>query len=330
MARKKSIAHKPKTPTLENESLHSEPRNSPASDPPVDDDADKNVSSATKGDLDKPNTSKTTKQHAESITSAPLPPSSTCRRSKRKQTTEKSTSKSPSDTPLMKKPRPSKGYAPPSTYAHLNGLTDTITPNLLCLFIGLNPGIQTATLGHPYAHPSNHFWRLLHSSGLTPHRQLAPAEYVILPKEYDLGNTNIVDRATRNGGELSKDEMVAGAGVLDKKIRKSRPEVVCLVGKSIWEAVWKWKYGKAMKAHQFKYGFQDTTENMGKSGGFGETETPWPGARVFVATSTSGLAATLSMQQKQEIWRELGEWVEKRREERKSVKNEGADKSTLL
>jgi TDG/mug DNA glycosylase family protein len=135
-----------------------------------------------------------------------------------------------------------------------------------------------------------------------------------------LGNTNIVDRATRNGGELSKDEMVAGAGVLDEKIRNSQPEVVCLVGKSIWEAVWKWKYGKAMKAHEFKYGFQNMTENMGKNGDFGGTGTPWQGARVFVATSTSGLAASLSIQQKQEIWRQLGQWVEKRREERKGVK----------
>jgi len=256
----------------------------------------------------------------DSITPDQLPPSSANHQSSRKRTAETSTSESLSSASLSKKPRHSKGYAPPSTYAHLKGLTDTITPNLLCLFVGLNPGIQTATLGHPYAHPSNHFWRLLHSSGLTPDRQLAPAEYVILPKEYDLGNTNIVDRATRNGAELSKDEMVAGAGVLDEKIRKAQPEVVCLVGKGIWEAVWKWKYGKAIKPKEFKYGFQDRTENMGKSGGFGGTATSWQGARVFVATSTSGLAATLSIQQKQEIWRQLGEWVEKRREEKKAAK----------
>jgi len=121
--------------------------------------------------------------------------------------------------------------------------------------------------------------------------------------------------------------MVAGAGVLDEKIRKAQPEVVCLVGKSIWEAVWKWKYGKAMKTHEFKYGFQDTSENMGRSGGFAQTGPSWKGARVFVATSTSGLAASLSIQQKQEIWRQLGQWVEKRREERKGVKVEGTDKS---
>jgi TDG/mug DNA glycosylase family protein len=41
----------------------------------------------------------------------------------------------------------------------------------------------------------------------------------------------------------------------------------------------------------------------------------WKGARVFVACSTSGLAATLKPPEKEKIWRELGEWVEKRREE---------------
>ncbi|KAF8850063.1 DNA glycosylase [Acephala macrosclerotiorum] len=320
MARKNSAARKPKAARSEDIEIDSRPKDSPTPRPLVDDDTDKKLSLITKDDPSHTDNSMTTKQDGDSTASDPLPPSSAHRQSNRKRTAEKSISESLHDTSLTKKPRPSKGYAPPSTYAHLKGLTDTITPNLLCLFVGLNPGIQTATLGHPYAHPSNHFWRLLHSSGLTPHRQLAPAEYVILPKEYDLGNTNIVDRATRNGGELSKDEMVAGAGVLDKKIRKAQPEVVCLVGKGIWEAVWKWKYGKAMKAHEFKYGFQDDTENMGRSIGFGGTESQWQGARVFVATSTSGLAASLSIQQKQEIWRQLGQWVENRREERKGVK----------
>jgi thymine-DNA glycosylase len=318
MARKNAAARKPKTTSSEKlEPQSADPKTSPTPQLAVEDDVDEKLSSISRGNPSASDTSITTKQHVYSIAPETLPPSAGLRQSKRKRTVENPTSESLPGTSLTKKSRPSKGYAPPSTYAHLQGLTDTITPNLICLFVGLNPGIQTATLGHPYAHPSNHFWRLLHSSGLTPDRQLAPAEYVILPKEYSLGNTNIVDRATRNGGELSKDEMVAGAGVLNKKIQKSQPEVVCFVGKSIWEAVWKWKYGKAMKAHEFKYGFQDTAENMGRSSAFGESATQWQGARVFVATSTSGLAASLSIQQKQEIWRQLGEWVEKKREDRK-------------
>ncbi|KAL9086431.1 MAG: hypothetical protein Q9159_004208 [Coniocarpon cinnabarinum] len=41
----------------------------------------------------------------------------------------------------------SAGYAPPSKYAHLPHLTDVLAPNLLILFVGLNPGITTATEG---------------------------------------------------------------------------------------------------------------------------------------------------------------------------------------
>ena len=236
------------------------------------------------------------------------------------------------------KQRQSKGYVPPSTYSHLPPLPDTLIANLLCVFVGLNPGIQTATKGHPYAHPSNLYWPLLHTSGLTPDRRLAPSEYVTLPEKYSLGNTNIVSRATKDGSGLSKEEMVAGAGVLDEKIRKWKPETVCLVGKSIWEAVWKWKHGRGMKKEEFKYGFQDVGENMGRkqkkrNGGFfgekkagkqtGEDDVDdddsWGGARVFVATSTSGLAASLSLTEKQEIWAELGGSVQRRRKERKEA-----------
>jgi TDG/mug DNA glycosylase family protein len=37
---------------------------------------------------------------------------------------------------------------------------------------------------------------------------------------------------------------------------------------------------------------------------------------VFVTTSTSGLAANTSWDEKVAIWRPFGEWVQKRREER--------------
>lgn len=39
---------------------------------------------------------------------------------------------------------------------------------------------------------------------------------------------------------------------------------------------------------------------------------------MFVATTTSGLAAGMSMAEKEAIWSELGRWVVKRREERKA------------
>ena len=214
---------------------------------------------------------------------------------------------SPSPTKRIKSPA---GYAPPSTYAHLPELQDVLEPNLICVFVGLNPGIATATSGHAYAHPSNLFWKLLHSSGLTT-RRCKPEEDGDLPRLFKLGNTNIVSRPTRNGSELSKAEMDASVQVLDEKIRIFRPEVVCIVGKSIWESIWRVRHATKIKKEEFHYGWQADRERMGGVKG----RESWDGARVFVATTTSGLAAGMRPPEKEKIWRELGAWAEERRKE---------------
>jgi mismatch-specific thymine-DNA glycosylase len=135
---------------------------------------------------------------------------------------------------------------------------------------------------------------------------------VRLPELYALGNTNIVERPTRNGAELSKKEMDEGVDVLEEKIRTFRPESVALVGKGIWESVWRVRKGRSIKKEEFRYGWQDQSENLGVIKG----EDGWQGARVFVASSTSGLAASLLPAEKERIWRELGSWVEEKRKER--------------
>ncbi|KAI9682194.1 MAG: hypothetical protein M1817_000248 [Caeruleum heppii] len=235
----------------------------------------------------------------------------------------KSSASSPSSLP-KKRRSPSK-YAPPTRYAHLPPLTDRLLPHLILLFIGVNPGLHTALTGHAYAHPSNLFWKLLYASGITPVR-CRPEDDVDLPRRFGLGNTNIVGRATRDQGELGKREMEMCVGELEAKIRRWRPEGVCIVGKGIWEAVWRAKKGRAMKKEEFSWGWQDEGENLGRvppgdDGGAievaeGVTPGTWEGARVFVATSTSGLAASLRPAEKEEIWRPLGEWVQRRRRER--------------
>ncbi|KAB5584749.1 hydrolase-like protein [Coniochaeta sp. 2T2.1] len=246
-------------------------------------------------------------------------------------------SQSPSRASPSKRPRPSSSsplkrssssYAPPSLYAHLPPIPDALAPNLLVLFIGLNPGLQTSRTQHAYAHPSNLFWKLLASSGITP-RFVSPAEDRSLPRLYGLGLTNIVSRPTRNGGELSRQEMDAGVEALEEKCRRWRPECVAVVGKGIWESIYRVRTGKKL-GKGWRYGWQE--ERMGVVGEEGMREGErevgveygpeeqggkWEGSRVFVTCSTSGLAATLRPPEKEAIFRELGEWVERRREERK-------------
>ncbi|KAK3500803.1 uracil-DNA glycosylase-like protein [Neurospora crassa] len=283
-------------------------------------------------------------------------------------TSTSSTSPTPSDsgfsTPTSKRP---KSLPKKKTYDNIpQTLPDALSPNLLVLFIGLNPGISTAIQQHAYAHPTNLFWRLLFSSGITP-VLCSPSEDRSLPERFSLGLTNIVGRPTRNGGELTKGEMDEGVAVLEEKVRVWKPEAVCVVGKGIWESIYRVRERQRQQRHgqgngkekdevglnkgrgkavgmlpkDWKYGWQDESENMGVGIGVDsgdeeeeeETNTTtagggWKGARVFVATSTSGLAATVGRAEKERIWRELGEWVERRRAERekeKGVKGEDED-----
>lgn len=240
-------------------------------------------------------------------------------RKRARATVTEATKSAPAPSPRPKKKRKPSKYADPSKYAHLSPLVDILEPNLICVFVGTNPGVQTAAAGHAYAHPSNLFWKLLHSSGLTD-RRLKPEEDRSLPALYCMGNTNIVERPSKDAAELSKEETAAGTAKLDAKFLEYKPEAVCIVGKGIWEAIWRYRYGKTLGKKDFKYGWQEEEHNMGRSkDGQQELDAAgnvWNGARVFVTTSTSGLAASLKPAEKEAIWKPFGEWVQKRRAER--------------
>ncbi|KAK6348948.1 hypothetical protein TWF730_009709 [Orbilia blumenaviensis] len=201
-------------------------------------------------------------------------------------------------------------YAPPSKYAHLKGVPDQLGENMYCMLIGLNPGIATSQAGHCYANPSNLFWRMLHQGGLTT-RQCKPQEDEILPAEFGLGTTNIVGRPTASQAELSLEEMDEGVAELERKCRQYRPESVCLIGKAIWESVFRSKHGRKMTKTEFKFGWQNEKENMGV-----DKKNGYPGARIYVVVSTSGLAAGYSLEYKLKLWKDLGNWINERRAER--------------
>ena len=106
--------------------------------------------------------------------------------------------------------------------------------------------------------------------------------------------------------------MDEGVAILEDKIRKWRPESVAIVGKSIWESVWRVRHeGRKCGKDDFRYGWQDDSERMGVLEAVDGKR--WPGAMVFVTTTTSGLAAGMRPHEKEEVWRGLGEWVKERR-----------------
>ena len=112
-------------------------------------------------------------------------------------------------------------------------LTDFLRPGLDLVFVGINPGIASATLGHHYAGPANQFWPLLYEARFVPER-LTYEDDARLPG-YGIGLTNLVQRPSRGIDELTRAEMVAGAARLRGKLRRYRPRVVCFNGKAIYE-----------------------------------------------------------------------------------------------
>ena len=100
---------------------------------------------------------------------------------------------------------------------------DVLGPNLKVLFVGINPSLRSAEVGHNFARPGNRFYPALHAAGFTP-RLLRPDEDGTLPA-YGVGITNIVARPTRAAGELGREELRAGARVAVRRPRP-RPDVL--------------------------------------------------------------------------------------------------------
>ncbi|KAK3815773.1 MAG: hypothetical protein JOS17DRAFT_413503 [Linnemannia elongata] len=128
------------------------------------------------------------------------------------------------------------GYAAPATYAHLEYVADIIDYDLDVLFVGINPGVRTSERGHHYSGLNNHFWPCLSDSGLLPPGvRLGPDDDKSLPALTNMGFTNLVDRPSRMGNELSDAECRAAAPILTAKIKKYRPRFVCFVSKQAWD-----------------------------------------------------------------------------------------------
>ena len=103
------------------------------------------------------------------------------------------------------------------------------------LLVGINPGVRSAETGHHFAGYSNRFWRLLFDSGLVP-EAITHVDDRRLP-EWGFGITNLVPRATPGMADLTPEEYHAGARVLLGKVRRYRPEMLALVGVTVWRAL---------------------------------------------------------------------------------------------
>jgi double-stranded uracil-DNA glycosylase len=96
------------------------------------------------------------------------------------------------------------------------------------LFVGVNPSLRSAEVGHHFARPGNRFWPTLQAAGFTPER-LRPDEDHTLPA-HGIGIANIADRPTRAADELAPEELRAGAARLVRMVERYQPRLVAIVG----------------------------------------------------------------------------------------------------
>jgi len=111
-------------------------------------------------------------------------------------------------------------------------LQDHLGRGARILFVGINPGVRSAAVGHHFAGPSNRFWKLLFDSGLID-EPLTYEEDWRLP-EWQLGLTNIIERSSTGIGDLTSSEYRAGVGALERKIQRYRPRTVAFLGVTIY------------------------------------------------------------------------------------------------
>ena len=145
-------------------------------------------------------------------------------------------------------------------------------PPVRVLFVGINPGVRSAAIGHHFAGYSNQFWKLLFDSGLVPER-IGTEDDWRLP-EWGYGITNLIPRATPGIDTLRATEYAAGERTLRRKVRRWKPSIVAFVGVTLYRVV----FG-VRASTRVTCGFQPE---------------PFEGARVFVLPNPSGRNANFS------------------------------------
>lgn len=116
--------------------------------------------------------------------------------------------------------------------ARAKTVKDVIRPGLDVLFVGINPGLYTAAIGHHFGRPGNRFWPALNRSGLL-RSPLTPYDSRRL-LESNLGITNIVDRTTASASELTAEELRLGARRVERKILRYKPRQAAFLGLGLY------------------------------------------------------------------------------------------------
>jgi TDG/mug DNA glycosylase family protein len=114
------------------------------------------------------------------------------------------------------------------------GLPDLVGPDIRLLFVGINPGLQTAAVQAHFSGRSNRFYPALFRAGIVDRVIDASAGFTPDDRAHLIGRgvgiSNLVRGASRRADELTADELRAGAADLTQRVEALGPAVVALLG----------------------------------------------------------------------------------------------------
>ena len=168
-------------------------------------------------------------------------------------------------------------------------LPDHLRPGLDIVFVGINPGAYSASVGRYFATPQNRFWPALNRSGIVgAGRDLGPGDEAWL-NDWGLGFTDVVKRASNSSSSLRAADFRKWAPVAKAKLVEAAPLVVCFNGVTGFK--WFMQYAEGAKVDV----------ELGRQPGLLGT------SRVFVAPNPSPANAVYSLDAIAGWYRRLGE-----------------------
>lgn len=227
----------------------------------------------------------------------------------------------------VSKGKASRGKATSSSKPAASDLLDLqpmLRDDLLLVFVGFNPGIESSRTQHHYAHHTNLFWKLFNrlevllaaarAQNLQNHplvaelcsegKSNASAADDARLVDVGIGFTDLVLRCTKSASELSAAEKMANVPRVMRELRHSGASHVVIVGKGIWETMVR-ALVPQIRPKDFVWGLQSDRRvvdvfyrQCGRH------------MRVFVLPSTSGLVGLVSYDDKLAMWEAVAESLE--------------------
>jgi TDG/mug DNA glycosylase family protein len=121
-------------------------------------------------------------------------------------------------------------------------LADILAPNLVCVFVGLNPSPVSVAAGH-YMRGTlgRQFWSMLDHYGilLSPGDGRLPDEVLL---ENGFGFTDLAKCPSPRAHSLTREDIDEGREQLREKVAKYRPRILCSVYKSTIERLMDKRY----------------------------------------------------------------------------------------